>query len=106
MKRAIWILWPSFVVAGVAEVMLFTLVDPAEFHIFGEPLALSRIAVYTLGFFALWLFAAASSAFTCFLQRTAAEINNLCPLEPTTRPIGCPKREEPARGPQGGGGIR
>ena len=28
------------------------------------------------------LLAAASSAFTCFLQRTPEEINRLCPLEP------------------------
>ena len=95
MKRAIWILWPSFVVGGVAEAVFFTLFDATDLHIFGQPLGVSRTAVYTLGFFVFWLFAAASSAFTCFLQRTAAEINRLCPLEPTARPVGCPKREEP-----------
>lgn len=84
MRKAIWILWPSFVVAGIANALVFTFFDPQE----------NRLAWYSLGFAALWVFAAASSAFTCFLQRTAADINR-CPLQPAERPIGCPKREDP-----------
>jgi hypothetical protein len=39
--------------------------------------------------------ASCSSALTCFFQRTAAEINR-CPIEdPTARPPGCPKRDDP-----------
>ncbi|MFN7085714.1 MAG: hypothetical protein ACK4N4_03695 [Burkholderiales bacterium] len=95
MKRLIWILWPSFVVGGIAEAVFFTLFDPMDLFILGEPMELSRTAVYSLGFFLFWAFAAASSAFTCFLQRSAFEINRLCPLEPADRPVGCPKREAP-----------
>ena len=95
MQRAIWILWPSFIVGGIAEAVFFTLFDPMDLHLFGAPLELSRTAVYTLGFFGFWLLAAGSSAFTCFLQRSAADINRLCPLEPQERPAGCPKREMP-----------
>ena len=73
--RLIWILWPSFIVGGVAEAVFFTLFDPSELAIFGESLELSRLAVYSLGFFLFWLFAAASSAFTCFLQRGSDEVN-------------------------------
>ena len=69
MKRAMWILWPSFLVGGVAEAVFFTVFDPIDLHLFGNPLELSRTAVYTLGFFIFWSFAAASSALTCFLQR-------------------------------------
>ena len=94
MRKAIWILWPSFIVGGAAETLFFTLFDPMEMHLFGEPTGLSRIAVYSGGFLAFWAFAAASSAFTCFLQRTAEEINR-CPLLPVQRPEGCPKREDP-----------
>ncbi len=86
MRQVVNILWPSFLAAGVAEVVLFTFVDPADFEA-------SRMAVYSIGFFALWLVGAGSSALTCFFQRSAAEVNR-CPLEPTARPIGCPKREE------------
>ena len=98
MKRAMLILWPSFVVGGIGEVIFFTIFDPQELYLFGEPSSLSRLAVYSIGFFLCWGFAAASSALTCFLQRSAAEVNRLCPLEPQDRPVGCPKREQPGGG--------
>jgi hypothetical protein len=75
MKKAIWILWPSFIVGGIGEVLFFTVFDPKELYLFGEPASLSRHAVYSIGFFLCWAFAAASSALTCFLQRSAREIN-------------------------------
>lgn len=85
MKRAMSILWPSFLAAGVAEVAFFTVFDPQE-------LELGRLAAYSIGFFCFWALAATSSALTCFLQRSAAEVNR-CPLAPAARPEGCPKRE-------------
>jgi hypothetical protein len=85
MRRAILILWPSFLAAGVAELALFNVVDPSEFEI-------GRIAAYSLAFFLFWALAATSSALTCFLQRSAEEVNR-CPLTPRERPAGCPKRE-------------
>ena len=93
MQRMIWILWPSFVVGGFAETVFFTLFDPMDMHLFGEPVSASRTAIYSLGFFLFWAFAACASAFTCFLQKPAADINNFCPLKPAERPAGCPKRE-------------
>lgn len=93
MKRAIWILWPSFVVGGIAEVLFFTVMDPVDFAFVG-PLELSRTAGYSIGFFLFWAVAAASSAFTCFLQRRAEEVNR-CPLPPVERPVGCAKRADP-----------
>ena len=75
MKPAIWILWPSFIVGGAGEVLFFTVFDPQELYLFGEPSSLSRLAVYSIGFFLCWAFAAASSALTCLLQRTAQEVN-------------------------------
>ena len=95
MNRAIHILWPSFIVGGIGEMLFFTVFDPQELYLFGEPSSLSRLAVYSIGFFLCWAFAAASSAFTCFLQRGADEINQVCPLSATQRPVGCPRREEP-----------
>jgi hypothetical protein len=93
MKRAIWIFWPAFVVGGIVEVLFFTFFDPMELHFQGQPLSLSRLAVYSIGFLLFWAFAAASSAFTCFMQRSSEEINR-CPLPPAGRPAGCPKRED------------
>ena len=94
MRNAILVLWPSFVVGGIGEVIFFTAFDPKELYLFGEPSSLSRLAVYSIGFFLCWAFAAASSAFTCFLNRSAEEVNR-CPLPPVARPEGCPKREDP-----------
>jgi membrane associated rhomboid family serine protease len=74
-KQLIFILWPSFIVAAIAEGVFFTLFDPMELHFFGVPIEASRTAVYSLGFFAFWAFAAASSALTCFFQRTSNEVN-------------------------------
>jgi hypothetical protein len=88
------ILWPSFLVAGVAEGLFFTLFDPMDLPLHGNPMELSRTAIYTLGFFLFWLFTAASSALTCYLRRSAEEINR-CPLDAGKRPPGCPVSEHP-----------
>lgn len=74
MKKLIWILWPSFIVACVAEVAFFSVFDPVDFQLFG-PLGLSRRAGYSIGFFLFWGIAAASSALTCYLGRGADEVN-------------------------------
>jgi hypothetical protein len=68
-KQLIFILWPSFVVAAVANGLFFTVFDPADFTLFG-PFGLGRLTAYSAGFLILWALGAASSAFTCFLQRT------------------------------------
>jgi hypothetical protein len=74
MKKAIWIFWPSFLVACVAELAFFSVFDPVDFQLFG-PLGLSHRAGYSIGFFLFWAMAAASSALTCFLQRGVDEVN-------------------------------
>ncbi len=70
-KYLMWVLWPSFIVAGLGIGIIFTLVDPSELVILDHPLHLSRTAVYTLGFFILWAICAASSALSCMLQATS-----------------------------------
>lgn len=72
MKTALWILWPAFLVACVAEVLFFSLFDPVDFQL---PFGLSRRAGYSIGFLLFWAIAAGSSALTCFLQKGAAEVN-------------------------------
>ena len=73
MKRAIWILWPSFLVGGAAETVFFTLFDPMDMHVLGHPMDWSRTAVYTLGFFVLWAICAAASTMSCFMQATSRD---------------------------------
>lgn len=97
MQKLLWmrILWPAFLIGGAAETLFFTLFDPMDLSFFGEPVMLSRTAVYSLGFFLFWFFSAASSSLTLFLQRSADEINR-CPLAEENRPPGCPSRDERA----------
>ena len=65
--RLMWIAWPAFLVACAIEFLVFALVDPGDLHWRGEPLPLSRQAVYTGAFFVFWLLAMASSALTALL---------------------------------------
>jgi len=69
------ILWPSFLVAGAATGVFFTVVDPVELVLFGRPFELGRMAAYTIGFFGFWLLGAASSLITTFLLQSPAEVN-------------------------------
>jgi hypothetical protein len=75
MLRILWVLWPSFVIAGIAEGVFFTVIDPQELFLFGQPVQFSKIATYSIGFFGFWAVCAASSLMTCLLQVSAAEIN-------------------------------
>ena len=93
-QRLMWVLWPGFLMAIPAVGVVFTLVDPQDLHLFGEPLAVSRLGAYTIGFLFFWAIGAGCRALTCLLQRSPFELNR-CPLSPTARPEGCPKREEP-----------
>ena len=72
-KYVMWVLWPSFLAAGIGVGIIFTLVDPQELTILGQPLLGSRLAVYTLGFFVLWAICAMASALSCFLLATSRE---------------------------------
>ena len=73
-RRLIYILWPSFLVGAAANALFFTIFDPVDFTLFG-PFGLSRLTAYSAGFLLFWALGAASSAFTCFLQRPREEIN-------------------------------
>jgi len=66
------VLWPGFVMAGLACTVLFALIDPATAVPAGFP-AVSRQLGYSVGFLVAWAATAGSSALTLLLmQRTAA----------------------------------
>jgi hypothetical protein len=62
-------LWPSFLVAILAEGFFFSLFNPAELLSAGNhfELQLPPIAVYTIGFFFFWAFCALASMLTYYL---------------------------------------
>ena len=63
----IWILWPSFLVAGLAEGLLFSVVHPSELLFFGHHPDIADEGIYTIGFFVIWMFCAFSSALTAYI---------------------------------------
>jgi hypothetical protein len=75
-RRAMTVLWPSFLMAGVLEMVVFALVDPAAMRWFGGvPVGLSASAVYTLAFFIFWVVIAVAGSLTLLLALSAADVN-------------------------------
>jgi len=75
-QRALTILWPAFLMAGVLEMLVFVVVDPSDLRWFGgEALELSRQAVYTVTFLIFWGVIATAGALTALLSAGADEIN-------------------------------
>jgi hypothetical protein len=69
--------WPAFLMAGVLEMAVFSLVDPGQLHWFGGvPVELGATAVYSLAFFVFWWVMAAASAMSLLLAEPAVEINS------------------------------
>ena len=91
-QRIMWITWPAFLVAGVLEVLVFSVVDPQDLQWFGHPVELSRQGVYTIAFFVFWAVTMLSSALTTLLAMSPFEVDR-CPLPAEERPDGCPKQE-------------
>lgn len=75
-QKLMWIAWPSFLMAGVLELLVFAVVDPENLHWFGQPFDISRQAIYTLGFFVFWLAVAIASALTMLLSMPPEEVNH------------------------------
>jgi hypothetical protein len=70
--RALLILWPAFLMAGVLEMLVFVVVDPDSLHWFGvEPLQWTRNAVYSVTFFIFWFVISTSAAITHLLESPA-----------------------------------
>lgn len=73
-RHAMLILWPAFAMAGVLEVLVFVVVDPASLQWFGiEPLRWPVQAVYTVTFLIFWGVIATSAAFTRLLEHPGPE---------------------------------
>jgi hypothetical protein len=59
--------WPSFMVAAAAEAVFFSVINPQELYLLGEPVEFSAVATYSIGFFAFWGVTGASSLLTAWL---------------------------------------
>ena len=90
-QRIAWILWPAFLVACAMEVVFFTLFDPEDLHFLGAPLEVSRMTVYSAGFFVFCRLAADPLApgqpalhllTTGIFMNVSLALFNLLPLPP------------------------
>jgi len=66
-RSLMWILWPSFLMAGVASGVVFAFIDPLDVAIFGY-IRPDREMLYAIGFFFFWLIAALSSVLSIFMM--------------------------------------
>lgn len=76
-QRALTILWPAFLMAGVLEMLVFAVIDPGDLHWFGgAPVELSNQAVYTVTFLIFWGVIATAGALTSLLETSPEELNS------------------------------
>lgn len=73
MRHIIWVLWPAFIAAGIAEIVFFTVIDPQQLYFFGQPVALAAMPTYSVGFLLFWLICAGSSLLSWFMLPQAVK---------------------------------
>ncbi len=73
MRLVIWVMWPAFIAAGIAETLFFTMIDPRQLYLLGELVEWSPTATYSTGFFFFWLICIFSSLMTYFMLPQAVK---------------------------------
>ena len=76
-QRALQILWPAFLAAGVLEMLVFAVIDPADLRWFGgAAIGWSAQAIYTVTFLMFWAAIATSAALSALLAIESDELND------------------------------
>lgn len=69
LRHVLQIAWPSFLMAGALEAIVFSMVDPQCLHGWaGVPVQWPAQAVYTAGFFIFWAVIATSARLSIVLS--------------------------------------
>ena len=75
--RAMAILWPSFLMAGVLEMLVFSVVDPQALRWFGSrEIDMAPAGIYTLAFFVFWIVISTAGALTDLLEHPAHSLRD------------------------------
>ena len=75
-QRALRVLWPAFLMAGVLEMLVFAVVDPNDLHWFGgSAIGWSSQAIYTVTFLIFWGAVATAGAITVLLWLEPDDVN-------------------------------
>jgi hypothetical protein len=86
-QRAAAVAWPSFLAAGMLEMLVFAFVDPAVLRgLGGSELRLSDNAFYSCAFFAFWAVTAVGCLLTLVLTCGTEELNGTAPSGARSRP--------------------
>lgn len=83
-QRAVAILWPSFITAGIATVIITTALDPQSLFLEYD---ISRIAGYSICFLIFWLFGIFTAMSTCFFLMPCSVFNK-CKTPKDSQPVG------------------
>jgi hypothetical protein len=73
-RHLMLIMWPSFLMAGVASGVVFALIDPLDVAIFGY-ITPKREVMYAMAFFFFWFIASMSSLLSLYLMPRPGEEN-------------------------------
>lgn len=74
-QRVIAILWPSFLAAGAAMILLFIIFSPDELVPELRASGVSNMAVYSVTFIFLWATALTACALSCYFLRPCNRCN-------------------------------
>lgn len=73
-RHVLLIIWPSFLIAGLLEMLVFSAANPEDMKGFGGLLTeMSAAGVYTVAFFCFWAISALSTTLTLMLSGPSAE---------------------------------
>ena len=97
MQHVIWIMWPAFIAAGIAETIFFTMIGPRQLYLFGNLVEWSPTATYSTGFLLFWLVCIGSSLMTYFMMPRGVK-DVLTKAAGEREDLARPKRREPAGG--------
>ena len=73
-QRVAAVLWPSFLTSGIATGLFFTAFDPIDLMMISGQAEVSRMGVYSIGFFLFWLLTATTCGLTCYFQKPCEQI--------------------------------
>ena len=91
MRRAICILWPAFLTAGVLDALVFAVLDPQQMRWFGGALiGWSSLTIYSATFLIFWAGVSAAAAMTALLMLSADEINGGVDVRGPATPAAAP----------------
>lgn len=92
-QRALQILWPAFMAAGVLEMLVFAVVDPGDLRWFGgPPITWSAQAVYTVTFLIFWVAISTAGAASALLAVESDALNEAEARRPTPTDPSNPSR--------------